>query len=101
VRKHPRPWGNPPVNSQQVSGPGMDASPTGALSFVQAEPVNNERHYDAGGNRQQELLHKASPPCRRTRRIAPVAIYDNHQRIVKNFYYMEVQVLRRPAKGNC
>jgi hypothetical protein len=26
------------------------------------------------------------PPCPKTWRIAPQAIYDNHQRIVKNFY---------------
>jgi hypothetical protein len=58
----PHLWGNPPVVLAQVLCPGMDATPTGALSFVQAKPVNNERHNDASGNRQQELLHKASPP---------------------------------------
>ena len=33
-------------------------TPAGANSFVQAEAMNNEGHYDACGNRQQELLHR-------------------------------------------
>ncbi len=50
--------------------PVWSVSPTGALSFVQAKPVNNERHNDASGYRQQELLFavgtalSGSPPHR-------------------------------------